>query len=274
MKVAEILISNSESFARDIRVQSLRMVHRAKASHIGSCLSVGDILACLYGGWLNVSAEQPEDPLRDIFILSKGHAAAAIYATLALRGFFPLAELEGYCSDGAILSGHVTHHHVPGVEISTGSLGHGLSFALGFALAAKRAKINNRTVVVLSDGECNEGSVWEAALLAPQLKIGRLVAIIDYNKIQSLGRVSDVIDLAPLGRKFESFGWRVKEIDGHSHNEMNNALLYADQPSDQPCAIVCNTVKGKGISFMEDKLLWHYRSPDDSELQRALAELA
>jgi transketolase len=274
MIVTEISISDSESFARDIRMQSIRMIHRAKASHIGSCLSVIDILACLYGSWLNVNPERPEDPLRDIFVLSKGHAAAAIYATLALRGFFPLAELEGYCRNGAILSGHVTHLNVPGVEISTGSLGHGLSFALGFALAAKRAHISKRVVAVLSDGECNEGSVWEAALLAPQLKIGRLVTMIDYNKIQSLGRVSDVIDLAPLGRKFESFGWRVTEIDGHSHREIFDALLFADQPSDQPCAIVCNTIKGKGVSFMEDKLLWHYRSPDDSELQRALAELA
>lgn len=272
--VTDLLASESASLARDIRVQSLRMVHRAKASHIGSCLSICDILACLYGGWLHVNPERPDDPLRDIFILSKGHAAAAIYATLALRGFFPIAELDGYCSDGGMLSGHVTHHHVPGVEISTGSLGHGLSFALGFALAAKRTKLDKRVVALLSDGECNEGSVWEAALLAPQLKLGKLVAIIDYNQIQSLGRVSDVIDLAPLGRKFASFGWRVRELDGHNHDEITDALSYADEPSDQPCAVVCNTVKGKGVSFMEDKLLWHYRSPDESELQRALAELA
>jgi transketolase len=249
------------------------MVHRAKASHIGSCLSVCDVLACLYGGWLRVNPEQPEEATRDIFILSKGHAAAAIYATLALRGFFPLAELENYCSDGAILSGHATHSQVPGVEISTGSLGHGLSFALGFALAAKRAGMDKRVVALLSDGECNEGSVWEAALLAPQLGLGNLIAIVDFNKIQSLGRVTEVIDLDPLGGKFEAFGWRVRELDGHDHGEISKALAYASELSDQPCALICNTVKGKGVSFMEDKLLWHYRSPDDAELERALAEL-
>lgn len=261
------------ALAREIRIRSLRMVQRARASHIGSCLSATDLLAVLYSGWLNVDPRQPRDPGRDIFILSKGHAAAAIYAALALRGFFPLEALDRYCDDGAPLSGHVTHKNVPGVEVSTGSLGHGLSMALGFALAAQRRSKPQRVVALLSDGECDEGSVWEAALLAPHLRLGNLVAIVDYNKIQSLGLVKDVIDLEPLGDKFASFGWYVQEIDGHDHAAILNALNATVEKTDRPSVIIAHTVKGKGVSFMENKLLWHYRSPSDQETADALAQL-
>lgn len=266
-------ITASESLAREIRVCALRMVHRAKASHIGSCLSAADLLAVLYGGWLRVDPQRPRDPQRDIFILSKGHAAAALYAVLSLRGFFQQAELDLYCSDGAMLSGHVTHKQVPGVEVSTGSLGHGLSMALGFALAARRRGTRQRVVALLSDGECNEGSVWEAALLAPQTRLGNLVAIVDYNKIQSLGFVKDVIDLEPLAGKLTAFGWHAQEIDGHDHAAIAGALAATETEVGRPSVIVAHTIKGKGVDFMENRLMWHYRSPSDQELADALAQL-
>jgi transketolase len=256
-----------------IRRHCLRMTHRANSSHIGSSLSTADLLAVLYGRVLRLDASQPAWPERDRFILSKGHGCAALYAILVERGFFPLEWLETYYQNGSPLAGHATHKNVPGVEVSTGSLGHGLPIATGMALAAKRDAKAYRIFCLLSDGECDEGSTWESALFAPHHRLDNLTAIVDYNKIQSFGRVKDVIDLEPLGEKWRTFGWAVREIDGHDLSATEDALSRLPFEAGRPSCIVAHTIKGKGISFMEDKLLWHYRSPRAEELELALAEL-
>jgi transketolase len=263
------------AMSRDIRRLTLEMTSRAKSSHVGSVFSAVEILATLYGKVLNVRPEQPDWPARDRFILSKGHSCAGLYAALALRGFFPLKRLEEFYVDGGSLYGHATHKGVPGVEVSTGSLGHGLALGVGLASGAQRLKQPWRIVALLSDGECDEGSTWEAALLAHAWKLQNLTAIIDFNKIQSLGRVEDVVPLEPFADKWEAFGWGVKSIDGHDFDELASALDPANWPADgRPRCVIANTVKGKGVGFMEDDLLWHYRSPQGDELARALAELA
>lgn len=264
---------DSTGLAARIRRHSLKMVHRACASHIGGCLSVADLLAQLYGGWLRVDPERPEWLDRDRFILSKGHAAAALYAILAEIGFFPLQWLDSYCADGARLGGHVMHRYVPGVEVSTGSLGHGLPIALGMALGLKRDHRRARVVVLLSDGECDEGSNWEAALLAPQLRLDNLVVIIDYNRFQGLGRIDEIAALEPLAAKWSAFRWRVRDVDGHDHDQIADALAATPFETDRPSLILAHTIKGKGVSFMEDDLTWHYRSPDDEQLTAALREI-
>ncbi len=264
---------DTHEFARRIRMHAVRMVHHAGASHIGACLSVADILAVLYGGVLRVDPQRPDAPQRDRLILSKGHGAAIFYAALAECGFFPVEWLSRYCDDGSRLAGHVTHSGVPGVDFSTGSLGHGLSLGCGVALAASRGKLPHRTFVVLSDGECDEGSIWEAALFAGHHKLASLVAIVDYNKIQSFGTVREVLDLEPLTEKWRSFGWAVCEVDGHNHAALRATLAGAPLESDKPSCLIAHTVKGKGVSFMENTLLWHYRSPNDEQLAAALREL-
>lgn len=259
----------TRELARRIRRHALRMTHRTRASHIGSCLSLADILAVLYGRVLDVDPRDPRRPDRDRLIVSKGHAAAAVYAALAECGFFPVAQLDGYCEDGSLLAGHVSHH-VPGVEVSTGSLGHGPSIACGLALAARADGRRNRVVAVLSDGECDEGSVWEAALFAPHHRLANLSIIIDHNKIQSFGSVKDVLNLHPFAEKWASFGWAVREVDGHDHDALAAAL--APEP-ERPLAVIAHTIKGKGVSFMEGELAWHYRSVSADQLARAIAEV-
>lgn len=266
-------VPSSIELARRMRIHAVRMVHHANASHIGTCLSAADVLAVLYSGILRVDAGRPRWDERDRFILSKGHGAAAMYAVLAERGFFPLDWLARYCDDGAPLAGHLTHHGVPGVDFSTGSLGHGLSLGCGVALAAKRDGRPYRAFVLLSDGECDEGSTWEPALFAPHHRLDNLVAIVDYNKIQSFGRVQDVLDLEPLADKWRAFGWAVREIDGHDHGQIRTTLEAVPFEGGRPSAVIAHTVKGKGVSFMENELLWHYRSPNREQLARALAEL-
>ena len=259
--------------SRRIRAHTLRMVHKAKASHVGTCLSMTDLLAVLYGEILRVDPERPNWEDRDRFILSKGHGAAAIYATLAERGFFPISWLETYCCDGTRLAGHITHFHVPGVDASSGSLGHGLSLACGMALAGKRDRLPYRVFALLSDGECDEGSIWEAVLFAPHHRLDNLVALVDYNKIQSFGTVKEVLDLEPFADKWRAFGWGVREIDGHDHRQIYDALNGVAFETGKPSVLVAHTIKGKGVSFMQDKLDWHYKSPDAAQLARALAEL-
>jgi len=261
------------TLALRIRRHVLQMTHKARSSHLGGCFSVADLLAVLYGKTLHVKPNQPDWVDRDRVILSKGHGAAALYAALAESGFFPLAELDSFYQDGSALVGHVTHTSVPGIEVSTGSLGHGLPIGCGMALAAKRDAHESRIFVLFSDGECDEGSTWEAALFAPHHCLDNLVAIIDYNKIQSLGRVQDVLNLDPLAEKWRAFGWFVVEIDGHNFSEIESALSQIPVQPGRPTCVVAHTVKGKGVSFMEDKLLWHYRSPDTSELEAAIREL-
>ena len=255
-----------------IRAQAVRMVHRARASHLGSCLSMADILACLYWRVLRIDPANPKWPERDRLIVSKGHAAAILYATLAERGFFPTEELEFYSQAGSRLTGHVTSG-VPGVELSSGSLGHGLPVGCGMALAAKRGGLPFRTFVLLSDGELDEGSNWESFLFAPQHALDNLTAIVDYNKIQSFGRTRDILDLEPLADKLRAFRWAVREIDGHDYGQLAAAFDALPFEKGKPSIVIAHTVKGKGVSFMEDLLSWHYSSPNDQQLQQALAEI-
>lgn len=258
--------------ATRIRAHALKMTHRARSSHIGGSLSIADLLAVLYGRVLRVEPSRPDWPDRDRLIVSKGHAAAAVYAALAERGFFPTDWLDTYYLDGSHLAGHITRG-VPGVEVSTGSLGHGLSIGCGMALAGNRDKMPYRVFVLLSDGECDEGSTWEAALFAPHHHLDNIIAIVDYNKIQSFGTVKEVLDLEPLGNKWQTFGWAVREIDGHDFRQIEESLLSVPFKPERPSCIIAHTVKGKGISFMENQLAWHYMPPNDDELRQALVEL-
>jgi len=303
-----------------IRRHCVLMTSRANASHIGSSLSMADLLGVLYGGgadedgrslnpdgslnphegpnpdeglnpdgrgqapplhaeegsfrpFLRYDPANPAWPERDRFILSKGHGCAALYAVLAECGYFPVERLDTFYEDGSPLAGHATHKEMPGVEVSTGSLGHGLSLATGMALATKRDGRAERFWVMVSDGECDEGSTWEAALFAPQHRLDNLAVIVDYNKIQSLGRVEEVIDLHPLAAKWRAFNWGVREIDGHDLAAIDEAYAAVPFEAGRPSCIVAHTVKGKGVSYMEDKLLYHYRAPRGEDLDRALAEL-
>lgn len=259
------------ALALRVRHHVLRMTNRSKSSHVGSCFSVADILAVLYSNVLRVDPRRPDWRDRDRFILSKGHGAAALYATLAECEFFPLELLDTFCQNGTSLAGHVVSA-VAGVELSTGSLGHGLSVATGMALAAKRDGTSQRVFAVLSDGECDEGSIWEAVLFAPQHKLDNLYVVVDYNKIQSLGRTSEVTELEPLADKWRAFRWHTVEVDGHDVDAMLAIFDTPPQPG-KPTCVIAHTVKGKGVSFMEDTVLWHYRSPQGEELEAAIAEL-
>lgn len=263
---------NLKKFALNLRVQTLKMVHKASASHIGSCLSMADLLTVLYEEILQIDPQDPENPDRDRFILSKGHGGAILYATLAAKGFFPTEWLDDYSQNGSLLLGHISHH-VPGVEVSTGSLGHGLPIGTGMALAGHREHKDYRVFVLLSDGELDEGSNWEAILFAPHHGLDNLVTIIDYNKIQSFGTVKEILNLDPLADKFKAFGWSVKEIDGHDINEISNTLNQVPFEKGKPSVIIAHTVKGKGVSFMEDQLAWHYKSPNKEQLEQALDEI-
>lgn len=258
--------------ARMIRIHVLNMTHKAKASHIGSCFSIADILAVLYSSVLRIDPSYPDWTERDRFILSKGHAAAALYAVLAEFGFFPKEWLDAYCQDGSKLCGHISYE-VPGVEVSTGSLGHGLSIGCGMALAGKRDKKSYRIFVLLSDGECDEGSTWEAVLFASHHRLDNLIAIVDYNKIQAFGKVEEVLNLEPFAEKWHAFGWTVQEIDGHNYQQIKDILTSVPFKDGKPSCIIAHTVKGKGISFMENSLEWHYKSVNEEQLQKALLEL-
>ena len=260
------------ALAARLRAHAVRMTNRARASHVGSCLSMADILAVLYGAAMRTDPARPDWESRDRLVVSKGHAAAIVYAVLAEQGFIPLAELDSYAQDGSRLAGHVTKT-VPGVEFSTGSLGHGLPVAAGMALAAKRANADWRAFCIVSDGELDEGSNWEAIQFAQHARLDSLVAIVDYNKIQSFGTVAEVSDLHPLADKFRAFNWGVHEIDGHNHAALTAALTAPPVLATRPTVVICHTVKGKGVSFMEDKLAWHYKNPDDDQVLAALAEL-
>ena len=259
--------------SKNVRKNILKMVTVSKSSHVGSALSIVEILATLYFKILNIDSSSPEKEDRDRFLLSKGHASAALYATLAERGFFSNDSLDKYCMDGGVLPGHLDSSMTHGVEVSTGSLGHGLSIGVGMAISDKHDNKNYRIYVLLSDGECDEGSVWEAAMLAAHLKLDNLVAIIDYNKIQSFGRVKEVIDLEPLYNKWISFGWAVKEIDGHNYQELLSAFESLPIERSKPSMIIAHTIKGKGVSFMEDKLEWHYKSPTQEQYEIAIKEI-
>lgn len=263
---------NSIELAKQIRALALQMVAQAKASHIGSALSIADVVAVLYGEIMHIDPAQPRLADRDRFILSKGHACVAVYAALAEKGFFPVSDLKTYGQDQSNLMNHISHK-VAGVELSSGALGHGLPFGVGKAMAAKRLRANWRTFVLLSDGEMDEGSNWEALMFAAHHKLDNLVAIIDYNKLQSLTTVEKTLNLEPLAEKLRAFGWSVREVDGHDHQQLSKALNSTPWESDKPSLLITHTTKGKGVSFMENQVVWHYRSPSAEQLAQALAEL-
>jgi len=262
---------NSMQLAWKIRRHGIEMTHISKGSHIGAVLSVADIVAILYNDIMTTFPEDPMNDKRDRFILSKGHAGAAVYAALAEKGFFEPKELESHYSNGSRLSGHVSHKNVPGVELSTGSLGHGICVGAGMALAAKRDKKSHYVYVVVGDGECNEGSVWEAALFANHYRLSNFTVIIDHNKMQSLDFCENTIELIDLGAKWRAFGWHVIEVDGHDHDRLRAALQ--DKHDEKPTCVVAHTIKGKGISFMENEILWHYRDPHGEAYHNAVKEL-
>jgi len=264
----------SEQLAWKIRRHAIEMTHISHGSHIGSILSVTDIVAVLYNDIANVNPQDPKMAERDRIILSKGHAGAAIYAALAETGFFDISELKTHYADGSRLSGHVSHKGIPGVDFSTGSLGHGLSVAAGMAYGAKKDHREHKVYVICGDGECDEGTVWEAAMVANNYGLNNLIAVIDHNKMQSLDFCENTIKLEPFADKWKAFGWNVINIDGHDHFELKNAFLIAKASKSKPTVIIANTIKGKGISFMENNILWHYRYPHDGEeYDSAIAEL-
>ena len=264
--------ADTRELARRIRIHALRMTSLGGAAHVGSIFSCADIIAVLYGRTLRVDAANPDSSARDRFILSKGHAGGGLYAALAERGFFSIEKLLTHYQNGSELSGHVSHY-LPGVDVSTGSLGHGLSIAAGMAYAGKLSKTTHRVFCVLSDGECDEGSTWEAILFAAHHRLANMVAIVDYNRIQGIAPVADVLELEPFADKWRAFGWQVHEIDGHDHRRMGELFESLPFALNQPSCVIARTKKGKGVSFMEDSVLWHYRIPKGVEFDAALAEL-
>jgi transketolase len=263
---------DSIKLARRMRVHALQMVHRAKASHIGSALSICDIVAVLYAQALKLDPLDSKAPERDRFILSKGHACVSVYAALAETGFFRREDLLSYGQDHSVLMNHISHK-VAGVEFSTGSLGHGLPFGAGKALAAKRLKHKWRTFVLISDGELGEGSNWEAMMFAAHHQLDNLVAIVDYNKLQSLTTVDKTLRVEPLAEKARAFGWAVREVNGHDHATLATDLGTPLWEPGKPSFLIAHTIKGKGVSFMENSIKWHYSSPNDAQLALALKEV-
>lgn len=263
---------DSLSLSKQIRAHSLRMVAAAGASHIASALSVADIVAVLYSNILVSYPENPAHPDRDRFLLSKGHACTAVYAVLAELGYFPLHELESYGANGSQLMNHISHY-VPGVEFSAGALGHLLPVAAGKALFAKRQSKSWRTYVILSDGELNEGSNWEAIMFSAHHKLNNLIAIVDKNNYQSFTTTQETLNMDPLEDKFTCFGWNAYSVDGHSHQDLSSAFAAAAKNQDKPSVIIANTVKGKGVSFMENMVEWHYKNPSEEQLHSALLEV-
>lgn len=258
--------STSHLVAQAARVSALKMTYKAKASHIGSSLSMIDILAVIVTSTTLATKKE----LGDEIVISKGHAAAGAYAVLAHAGYIPIDLLDTYSADGSLLGGHVTSTHVEVVNLSTGSLGHGLPFSIGRALAKKRLGVRGQSFIILSDGECDEGSTWEAALLASHLDLNNVSAVIDRNFLQSLKSTEETVQLEPLADKWKAFNWDVEVVNGHSHEELHQAIF---RNSKRPMLTIANTTKGYGVSFMENSVPWHYRSPTLDELSHALSEV-
>ncbi|WP_238883212.1 transketolase [Clostridium sp. YIM B02551] len=259
--------------SNNVRKSVVQMAYNAGSSHVASALSMVDILTVLYFKILNINLENYKSINRDKFILSKGHASSGIYAILAEKGFVDKEILKTYDEDGSLLSGHPKKGALPGIEASTGSLGHGLSIGCGLALSDKNSGRACKTVVLMGDGECNEGSVWESAMFASSKNLNNLIAIIDNNELQGLGKVSDITGLYPLNEKWKAFNWNVIEINGHDFHEILQALKESYELKTKPTVIIAHTIKGKGISFMENKLEWHYKSPNKEQFNTAMEEL-
>ena len=262
-------LNNTIKFSNKIRLHALKMTSRAGTSHIGSMLSIADIIAVLFNDILKTRPKKKDKRKikKDYFILSKGHAGGIVYAALAEKGFFPLKKLKSYCKNGSTLSGHISHFQVSGVDFSSGSLGHGLSVSCGLALSDKKKKVFN----LMSDGELDEGSNWEAILFASHHNLSNLTNIIDYNKIQSIKSIKETLNLEPLKKKWESFGWKVLEVDGHDHKKLFK--IFNHQSFNKPLCIICHTIKGKGVKFMENNNLWHYRTARGKEFLEAQIQI-
>ena len=265
----------SKELAYRVRRHALDMTSRGGTAHIGSIFSMADIVAVLYADVLHYDPQTPKMPERDRLVLSKGHAGAGIYAVLAECGFFSTDELLTHCQNGSRLSGHVSHKGVPGVEVSTGSLGQGMPMAMGMAMTAKMDGQPHSVFCIIGDGECDEGAIWESALIASQFKLDNFIVTIDFNKIQSITSVENTIRLEPLDQKWASFGWHVIRIDGHDHDALHRAYAeaLAARGKGKPIIVVADTVKGKGVSFMENNVLWHYRTARGEEYDMAVKEL-
>lgn len=261
-----------EAKCKEIRKNIFLQAYVAGGAHMGAAFSVTDILGTLYfGDVLKYKPDQPDWEDRDKVILSKGHAGVALYATLALAGYFDVEELKTFCCPGSKLGGHPKIGEVPGVEASTGALGHGLSFGIGIAYANKIDQKQSHTYVILGDGECQEGSIWEGALSAPTLELDNLTVIVDHNKLQAMDELEAIVHMNPFADKWKAFGWNVMEIDGHNCEEIRQALLV--RCPKVPTLVVAHTVKGKGVSFMENVPIWHYRMPNEQELPVLMEEL-
>lgn len=271
--IAQHELDSLRSAAARLRGKVLEMSHAAGSAHLASSLSCCDIVTAAYWGVCNIDPVRPDDPMRDRFILSKGHAATALYAALAFRGFFPEALLDTYCQDGGLLAEHPPARMLPGVEAATGSLGHGLPIGIGMALAGRMRGEQFRVFALLSDGENNEGSVWEAAMFAAAQKLDNVCVVIDYNKWQATARSNETLQLVPLREKWDAFGWNAVETDGHDLAALVSLMRGVPDGSGKPRAIIAHTVKGKGVSFMEDDNNWHYRAPTAEEVVLAHKEL-
>lgn len=274
MEFKRIETENFAAFARQVRMDVARITNKTRDSHIGGGYSSIDILTVLYKRILNLNCDNLQDPNRNVFILSKGHIAASYYAVLAHCGIIPMESLGKHVLDGENYAGHSRRYVVPGIEMSAGSLGHGSSVGAGMAYAKRVQKLDGNVYVLMGDGECNEGSVWEAAMFASKFQLSNLVFIIDRNRLQSYGSDVEVMDMGNLQEKFASFGCHSIEIDGHDYAQITRALLTAcGRNRAKPTVIIANTIKGKGVSFMENRLEWHFKSPDDQQLMQALEEL-
>jgi len=258
--------------SKEIRRQILKMIVKANASHIAPSYSIVELLVYLYEKVLRINPEKPSDPKRDKFILSKGWGISALYSILAHKGFFDQKLLESYCENGSKMIGISTLNNIPGIDASTGSIGHGFPIAAGMALAMKLKKIDRRVYVILGDGECDEGSIWETALISSHYKLNNLIAFIDYNKWQSFGRTNEVLNLEPFKKKWQAFNWRVMEIDGHNFSEIASAVDKGHLSKNRPTMIIAHTIKGKGLSIIEDNNDYHYKTPRDKELEVAKKE--
>ena len=260
--------------AKELRRRVFKTIYKAGGGHIAPAFSIVEILTALYfTGIMKYDPMNPQWTERDRLILSKGHACAATYSALSLAGFFDKNILDTFCQTGSNLGGHPNMHEVPGIEASTGALGHGFTFAIGIALAGKMDEKNYKTFVIIGDGECQEGSIWEGALFASHQKLSNLTAILDYNKLQAMDKLDSIISMEPFAQKWKAFGWDVSEVDGHDVNQLKEVLGKTRKLDSAPRLIIAHTIKGKGVSFMENEPLWHYRMPNEDELKIICSEL-